>query len=133
MKKTAYPIVVTLTDDKKMPYSAYIPDFDRYTQGLDMADVLCQAQDLIALAGIDLQDEGKKIPSPSLLDDVITKSGQEKALVIIDFDTYRARHENRTVRKNVTIPSWLNAQAQDARLNFSATLKNALKEKLNVR
>ncbi len=130
--KAAYPIVVSRTHDKNVPYSVYVPDFDGYTQGVDMADALDMAQDYIALAGVELQDEGKRIPTPSLLKDIQLKAGQEKALILVDFAAYRARLENRTVRKNVTIPSWLNVEAEKAHMNFSATLQEALKEKLGV-
>ena len=130
--KAAYPIVLTLTDDKKVPYSVFIPDFDGYTQGVDVADALAMAQDYISLAGVDLQDEGKEVPAPSALSSLKIKAGEEKALVLVDFDAYRAKLENRTVRKNVTIPSWLNLEAESAHINFSATLTDALKEKLGV-
>ena len=50
----------------------------------------------------------------------------------VDFDAYRKMLENRTVRKNCTIPSWLNEKAEQAGINFSAVLQKGLKEELNL-
>jgi post-segregation antitoxin (ccd killing protein) len=35
-------------------------------------------------------------------------------------------------KKTLTLPSWLNAKAENAGINFSAALQEALKEKLGV-
>jgi post-segregation antitoxin (ccd killing protein) len=51
-------------------------------------------------------------------------------MVDIDFDAYRRANEQRTVRRNVSLPSWLDEKATKAGINVSATLKEALIEKL---
>ena len=79
-----------------------------------------------------MQDEGKAIPAPSDLFGIKAKPGEEKALVLVDFDAYRAKLENRAIRKNLTIPSWLNVEAEAAHIHFSATLQEALKQKLGI-
>lgn len=48
-------------------------------------------------------------------------------LVDIDFDAYRRANDLRTVRKNVTIPSWLNSLAENAGINSSQILQEGLK------
>ncbi|MCK9217987.1 MAG: HicB family protein, partial [Firmicutes bacterium] len=53
-------------------------------------------------------------------------------LVDIDFDEYRRKHDNRSVRKNCTIPSWLNEEAIKAEINFSKVLQEALLNQLNI-
>ena len=50
----------------------------------------------------------------------------------VDFIEYRRRHDNKTVRRNVTLPNWLNIEAEKAHLNVSKVLQEALKEKLQV-
>lgn len=54
------------------------------------------------------------------------------SLVDIDFAEYRRRADNKTVRWNVTIPSWLNQEAEKAHINVSRVLQEALMAKLNV-
>jgi post-segregation antitoxin (ccd killing protein) len=52
--------------------------------------------------------------------------------VDVDFIAYRKANENRAVKKTLTIPSWLNAEAEKAGINFSRVLQDALMQKLNV-
>ena len=52
--------------------------------------------------------------------------------VDIDFKVYRDRVDNRTVRRNVTLPNWLNREAEKAQINVSRVLQEALMAKLGV-
>ena len=45
---------------------------------------------------------------------------------------YRRQNDMRTVKKNCTIPSWLNFAAERAGVNFSAILQAALKKELHI-
>ena len=56
-------------------------------------------------------------------------------IVPVDIDTedYRKKHETRAVKKNCTIPSWLNDEAEAAGINFSRVLQDALIERLNLK
>ena len=47
-------------------------------------------------------------------------------------DAYRRSLDMRAVRKNCTIPSWLNEAAEQQGINFSATLQQALMQQLGV-
>ena len=129
-KKAVYPIV--LNREKDGWIVVYIPDFDGYTQGKDLADALFMAQDAIEMAGVYLQDENKPIPAPSDIDSIETKTGEIKTLVTADFDAYRRKTETKVIKKTLSLPSWLNFEAEKAGINFSATLQEALKVKLGV-
>ena len=87
------------------------------------------ARDAIGLMGIDMQDDGKPFPAPS--EHVDHATGDVVSLVDVDLLAYRRANEQRTVRRNVTLPSWLNAAANEAGLNVSAILQTALKQQLN--
>ena len=54
--------------------------------------------------------------------------------MLIEFDPveYLKSASNKTVRKTLTIPSWLNSLAEQNNVNFSNVLQNALKEYLNI-
>jgi hypothetical protein len=45
---------------------------------------------------------------------------------------WREKIVNKTVKKTLTLPSWLNIEAERCGINFSQTLQDALKQKLNV-
>lgn len=50
----------------------------------------------------------------------------------VDFAQYRRKLDTRTVRRNVTLPSWLNYEAEKAGINVSRVLQEALMQTLNV-
>jgi predicted RNase H-like HicB family nuclease len=127
--KKAYPITITLDGEF---YMVYVHDFELNTQGESVAEAMEMARDVIGRAGCYKQDEGVEIPEPSKLEDVRTEACAVLTLVDVDFEEYRRKHDKRTVRKNLTIPSWLNEEAEAAGIAFSDVLKNALKRELNI-
>ncbi len=126
--KEAYPIILS---KGKEYIVVYVPDFDANTQGKTVAEAMEMARDLIGILGIDMQDDGKELPKATAIEDVHSDNGMV-TLVDIDFDEYRRKNEMRSVRKNCTIPSWLNFEAEKNNINFSAVLQEALIEKLRI-
>ena len=45
---------------------------------------------------------------------------------------YERKHNNKAVKKTLTVPAWLNSIAEEQHINFSSVLQQALKEQLNV-
>lgn len=128
--KKAYPVI--LTQGKKY-IIAYVPDFEINTQGQDIADAIRMARDAIGIMGIDMEDENETLPEPTAFVEIKTDSAEDiVTLVDVDFDEYRRKNDMRAVKKNCTIPSWLNFEAEKAGVNFSAILTAALKRELNI-
>lgn len=129
--KDAYPIIMT---KGKKHIIVYVPDFDINTQGKNVADAIEMARDAIGIMGIDMEDENESLPQASDLETVQTTAdaGSIVSLVDVDFAEYRRRNDLRAVKKNCTIPSWLNYEAQRAGINFSAVLQAALKSELGI-
>lgn len=128
--KAAYPIVMT---KGKEYIVVYVPDFNINTQGVSYADAMEMARDAIGLVGIDMEDEKETLPSAS--DITAMRKAHPHAvvtLVDVDFAEYRRRNDMRTVRRNVSLPSWLNAEAERAGLNVSSVLQTALKQELHL-
>ena len=124
--KGVYQVLIKRTDDG---YYVYIPDWDIHTQGSDLADSIEMARDAIGIMGIDYEDE--KIKFPDVKDH---ERGDYDYLtwVDIDFKQYRLKLKNMSVRKNCTIPAWLNEKAEEQGINFSKILQDALLERLQV-
>ena len=127
--KQVYPVI--LHPDAEGGYSVFVPDLDIGTQGESVAECIDMARDAIGLWGICEQDEGRAIPLPSGLTHH-HEEGEIVTLVDIDFDAYRRAQDMRTIRKNVTIPSYLNDMADRAGINFSQVLQEGLKQRLGV-
>lgn len=127
--KKVYPVIFKPVEDGHV---ATVPDFDRATQGDTIAEAIEMARDLICLMGVAYEDNGQPIPDPSQIDTIKTEAGEIVSLVDADFLAYRAFLDNRSVRKNCTLPSWLNAKAEKADVNFSQVLQEALIDRLGL-
>ena len=126
--KTVYPIILTPAE---RGYVVTVPDLDINTEGANISDAIEMARDAISLWGICEEDEGRTIPNP-LCFSPPHDDNEIVTLVDVDFAAYRKASENRAVRKNVTIPSWLNDLAEKNGVNFSAILQDGLKSYLHV-
>ena len=129
--KICYPIILTKCEDGS-GYLVTIPDFDNNTFGADIPEAMDMARDAINLLGVTYQDKKWDIPAPSDLASVTCGEKDIKILVDVDFEAYRRMLDNRSVKKNCTIPSWLNEKAEQANINFSAVLQEALKQRLQI-
>ena len=127
--KQVYPVI--LHPEPEGGFSVSVPDLNIGTQGETIAECIDMARDAIGLWGICEQDEGRVIPEPSGLTPE-HEEGELVTLVDIDFDAYRRAHDMRTIRKNVTIPSYLNDLAERAGVNVSQVLQDGLKQRLGV-
>jgi len=126
--KTAYPIILT---PAKCGYVVYVPDLQINTQGSDVLNAIEMARDAIGIWGICEEDAGRNIPKPSTSYPKHA-SNEIATMVDIDFGAYRRAHDNRSIRKNLTLPAWLADKAEQAGINFSQVLQNALKDHLGI-
>ena len=128
--KNSYPIVLT---PDEVGYVVYIPDFNINTEGDTLTEAIKMARDAIGIMGIDMEDDRKDLPTPTAITDVEKTSGDDIiSLVDVDFTEYRRQNEQRMVRRNVTLPSWLNFEAEKSGVNVSAILQRALKKELHI-
>jgi len=127
--KTAYPVILSKLDDG---YMAFVPDININTQGANLAEAIEMARDAIGIMGIDMEDDKIPIPTPSNPKKIRCGDDEIISMVDIDFVAYRRANEKRTVRRNVSLPSWLNIEAEKAGINVSAVLQAALKQELHI-
>lgn len=126
--KKVYPIILS---PASTGFVVYVPDLKINTEGTDLADAIAMARDAIGLWGISEEDAGRTIPEPSKKYPP-HKQDEITTMVDIDFLAYRRANDLRTVRKNVTVPSWLSDMAEKNGLNFSQILQDGLKDRLHV-
>lgn len=137
--KQVYPVIFTKLNDEKNTILIEVPDLEILTEGFGMANAVEMARDAIGLKGIFYEDKGEELPQPRVLEEVDVSKGTFAdegvgflSLVDIDFTEYRRRADNKTVRRNVTLPNWLNQEAEKAHINVSRVLQDALMMKLGV-
>ena len=138
--RSVYPVIFTQTYDEKETVLIEVPDLEILTEGYGMVDAIAMARDAIGLKGISLEDDNRTIPAPRNVKDIdianatFRDDGEQCiALVDIDFKEYRRAVDNKSVRRNVTLPNWLNKEAEQAHINVSNVLKEALMEVLGVK
>ena len=129
--KICYPVILTKCEDGS-GYLVSIPDFDNNTFGETLPEAIEMARDAINLLGVTYEDKKWTFPTPSDIAALHCEANEIKTLVDADPDAYRRMLDNRSVKKNCTIPSWLNEKAEQANINFSAVLQSALKEQLHI-
>ncbi|MGM9928311.1 MAG: type II toxin-antitoxin system HicB family antitoxin [Bacillus sp. (in: firmicutes)] len=124
--KQAYKIYLTKCDDG---YLVSIPDFNCDTQGTTIADAIYMARDAIGLMGLDYLLDGKDLPLPGSVE-YVKNEKEFETYVDIDFDLYRRQHDQRKIKKTLSIPCWLNERAEELNINFSRVLEEALLNKI---
>lgn len=141
--RVTYPVIFT---DVETNILIEVPDLGIMTEANGegekkgtIADAIMMARDAIGLACISAEDDGREIPAPSDLTSVDVVKGVFYedgkgivSLVDVDLVAYRKMMDNKMIRRNVTIPNWLNQEAEKARINVSKVLQEALMMKLGV-
>lgn len=131
MSKYVYPAVFT---PEEKGYSVVFPDLEGcYTCGDNLVDGLEMARDALALVLYGYEKEGREIPGPSERIAITLKEGEFINYVVCDTLVYRKRHNNKAVKKTLTLPEWLNEEAMSIGLNFSQVLQEALLQKLSYK
>lgn len=123
-------------------YSVIFPDLDLATCGDTMDDAMAMAIDCLAGRLHWLEQDGDPIPKPSPINSInptaISKElGIEPGeslvnMVSVDVTAYAKEHFEKSVKKTLTIPAWLNKAALEEGINFSQVLQDALKIKLHI-
>ena len=114
-------------------FFVYFPDIARgATQGETVAECIKVATDFLCLALYDMEEDN--IPAPLVSDSKSVQAEPTDIVTLISADTedYRRYFENKAVKKTLTIPMWLNKRAEEANINFSKLLQQALKSELQI-
>ena len=129
--KYVYP--ATLSPEENGLYSIWFDDLPCCaTQGDSVADALDAAEDALAGWLYAAQKHGDEVPAPSPMESIALEPGQFVTLIRADLDAYRRFVESYSVRKNVTLPSWLHEKAEAAHVNYSQLLQDGLRQYLGL-
>lgn len=128
MKKLLYPACFYPCEDKPGAYTVVVPDLPGcISEGDSLEDALAMATDAASGWVLDEMEEGNPLPVPSNIKYVHPDSPDGFVnLLALDMDSYAEKYGNKAVRKNLTIPAWLNTFAEANHVNFSQVLQDAL-------
>jgi predicted RNase H-like HicB family nuclease len=71
-------------------------------------------------------EDGKPIPKARSIEAIHPGQGGFVSILVLDMDNYTEKHGSKAIRKNLTIPAWLNAFAEARHINFSQVLQDSL-------
>ena len=126
--KLVYPAVFTPCIEKE-GYTVEVPDLPGcVTEGKDLVDAIEMGVDAASGWVLGELEEGNNIPAPSLRKENIKLEDPESfvSMLVLDMDAYAEKYGDKTVRKNITIPAWLNTYGEKNNINFSRVLQDAL-------
>lgn len=134
---SAYPACFYKEEDGQ--YSVIFPDLNHLaTCGDTLEEVLVMAIDCLAGYLYSLKKSNEKIPVPSTIENIKPDSESTDYvncfvnIVTVDVDEYAKTHFEKSVKKTLTIPKWLNDTAVSNNINFSKVLQKALISELKL-
>ena len=123
-----YPAVLTPDGGG---FDVSFPDIEgAITCAEDLASALENAQDVLSMMLVQLEDEGAALPKPTRQGEIEAADGTVVTLVLADTLAYRKKINKRAVKKTLSIPQWMNEEAEKRGINFSQVLQEALMERL---
>lgn len=89
------------------------------------------AQEALGLHIFGMEQDNDPIPEPTPISMVALNEGEVPVLVSVLMPPMRDRIKTRYIKKTLSIPAGLNAEAEEQGINFSQVLQEALRELIN--
>lgn len=125
--KLIYPACFYPCIEKKGGYTVEVPDLPGcVSEGETLADAILMATDAASGWVLDELEDGKDVPAASPAEDIVPEEGGFVNLLVLDMDAYAEKYGDKAVRKNLTIPAWLNTFGENNHINFSQVLQDSL-------
>ncbi|MCM1112192.1 MAG: type II toxin-antitoxin system HicB family antitoxin [Muribaculum sp.] len=125
--KLIYPAIFKPFSDGSGGYVVEFPDLPGcVTEGRNMEEAIEMGMDAACGWILGELEDGEKIPPASEYKDVHTTAEAMVNMLLLDIDSYAEQYGENAVRKNLTIPAWLNSFAEKNNINFSKVLQDAL-------
>lgn len=126
-----FPAIVTkLADDD---FNVRFPDFEEInTFGSTFEDAFICAEDALSFCVYEKTTDKEAMPSPTKINSLLLEHDQQIIVLKINLVEILKKYNTSSVKKTLTIPSWLNNLAENNGINFSQLLQLALKETLHI-
>jgi predicted RNase H-like HicB family nuclease len=108
-------------------YSVEVPDLPGCTSGgSTLAEAILMGTDAASGWVLTELEDGRPAPAASPIKKIKPGAGGFVSMLVLDMDAYAEKYGNKAVRKNLTIPAWLNTYAEAKHINFSQVLQDSL-------
>lgn len=124
--KLVYPAVFTPLDDGN-GFTVEVPDLPGcITEGDNLIEAIEMGTDAASGWILGEIEDGNSFPSASAA--LEAPKGSFVNLLVLDMDSYAERYGSRAVRRNITVPAWLDTYAQKNHLSLSKVVQDTLLE-----
>ena len=124
--KIIYPAILTPCVNKE-GFTIEIPDLKGcVSEGDNLEDAIQMGTDAACGYIISEIEDGNELPKPTNQSKIKLKKNQLTSLVVCDTEAYEEKYSSKIIRKNVSIPAYLNTFGEIRNINFSKVLKDAL-------
>ena len=120
-----YPAIVHNEEDQFWVEFPDLPGCQSCAGTLE--ETISCAADALGLYLYSKIEDGAALPNPS---DIKTIDPEDGFTTLIYSDPTRYERRTRAVKKTLTIPEWLNEEAEKRHINFSSVLKEALEQRI---
>ena len=125
--KIIYPAVFRPFSDGSGGFVVEFPDLPGcVTEGRNLEEAIEMGIDAASGWILGELEDGEQIPVASEYKDIVAAENEIVNLLLLDMDSYEEKYGEKAVRKNLTIPAWLNTFAEKNNINFSKLLQEAL-------
>lgn len=125
--KLTYPACFYPDEEKHGAYAVVVPDLPGCVSGGNtLAEAILMGTDAASGWVLDELEDGKTAPKASPIESIVPDPGGFVSMLVLDIDSYAEKYGDKAVRKNLTIPAWLNTFAENHHINFSQVLQDSL-------
>ncbi len=125
--KLIYPAIFKPFTDQSGGYVVEFPDLPGcVTEGKNLEQAIEMGIDAASGWILGELEDGEQIPKASDYSEITAANGCMINMLLLDIDAYEEKYGEKAVRKNLTIPAWLNTFAEKNNINFSKLLQDTL-------
>lgn len=130
MKKNlllTYPAIFTNEDNQY--WVEFIDLKGCFSDGATLSEAMENAKEAM---GLFLEDLKEYPDCTTDIKKISLNNNQIISFVTINLEEHKKKYENKSIKKTLSIPAWLNTIAEKEGVNFSQILQKALIETLNI-
>ena len=122
--KLVYPAIFTPFDEGN-GFTVEVPDLPGcVTEGDNLIDAIEMGNDDASGWILGEIEDGNSFPAASMA--LEAPAGSFVNLLVLDMDSYAEQYGSKAVRRNITVPAWLDTYAQKNHLSLSKVVQDSL-------
>ena len=124
--KLVYPAIFTPFDEGN-GFTVEVPDLPGcVTEGDNLVEAIEMGTDAASGWILGEIEDGNSFPAASMA--LEAPAGSFVNLLVLDMDSYAEQYGSKAVRRNITVPAWLDTYAQKNHLSLSKVVQDSLIE-----